>query len=352
MSLLEKIGLQLFHQFEPERAHRLSLKALNMGLAPTPGPVTSPRLQCNLAGMPLPNPVGLAAGYDKNAECLAPLSRAGFGFLEVGAATPLPQYGNPKPRLFRLSPDRAVINRFGFNNEGIAEIAARLSVTKTDIPRGLNLGANKESADRAKDYCRVLQHAAPHIDFATLNISSPNTENLRDLQGKDALEELLGQVCDTNDDLEAPLPLFLKIAPDLSEAEISDIAALALSYDLDGIITTNTTLDRPDMIDLDSEQAGGLSGVPLFEKSTRVLAQMHLATSGRIPLIGVGGISNARDAFSKICAGATAVQLYSAMVFHGLSLIPKIARELDVLLEENGFGSVDDAVGIHVDDWA
>ncbi|MGV6840682.1 MAG: quinone-dependent dihydroorotate dehydrogenase [Planktomarina sp.] len=351
MTFAEKIALGIFHQMDPELAHKLSLAALRIGLTPAPGAVTSDRLKVNLAGMDLPNPIGLAAGYDKNAQALQPLSNAGFGFLEVGAATPKPQPGNPKPRLFRLKKDRAVINRFGFNNDGVHVISVRLSMAPTPIPRGLNLGANKDSADRASDYGKVLAMAGPHVDFATVNVSSPNTEKLRDLQGKAALEDLLGQVNAANDTLQTPLPIFLKIAPDLNDGDIQDIANVAKNAGLAGIIATNTTLDRDGLSDNQASEKGGLSGAPLFEKSTRVLAKLSAATNGEIPLIGVGGISKPEDVLAKIEAGACAVQVYSAMVYQGLSLIPDLAHGLDHLLEAKGYTNVMDAVGKGREAW-
>ena len=352
MSLREKLGLKLLHQFDPERAHGLSIQALKLGLVPLHGgPVHTPRLETSLGGMTLRNPVGLAAGYDKNAEALAPMAQAGFGFLEVGAATPRPQPGNPKPRLFRLTEDQAVINRFGFNNQGIKQIADRLAKTPTAIPRGLNLGANKDSADRANDFGQVLTQAAAHIDFATVNISSPNTEKLRDLQGKAALEDLLGRVNTANENLTNPLPIFLKIAPDLTDAEIQDIADLARAAGLAAIICTNTTLDRNGLASGQRQETGGLSGLPLFEKSTRILAKMRQATRGEIDLVGVGGIGSARDAYVKITAGACAVQIYSAMVYQGLSLVPRIANDLNQLLAENGYERLNQAIGTATQDW-
>ena len=352
MITLEDIGLKFLHYFDPERAHGLSIQALNLGLAPLHGgPVTSPRLATSIGSIALANPVGLAAGYDKNAQALSPLSKAGFSFLEVGAATPLPQAGNPKPRLFRLLQDHAVINRFGFNNQGIEAIARRLAQTSTSIPRGLNLGANKDSADRANDFGDVLNVAAPYIDFATVNISSPNTEKLRDLQGKAALEDLLGRIKVTNAKLARPIPIFLKIAPDLTDAEIQDIADLALASGLSAIICTNTTLDRDGLHSSDRDQKGGLSGRPLFEKSTRVLAKMRVATANKIDLVGVGGISSAEDAYAKIHAGACAVQLYSAMIYHGLSLVPKIALGMDHLLANDGFDQLGQAIGVTTESW-
>lgn len=351
MRALEKAGLKLLHRCDPETAHGLALKALRLGAVPLPGPVTSPRLRTEIAGLTLPNPVGLAAGFDKNAQALLPLSRAGFGFLEVGAVTPRAQPGNPKPRLFRLDKDRAVINRFGFNNLGMEAAARRLSTRPQGAVIGLNLGANKNSADRAEDFARVLAHCARFLDFATVNVSSPNTENLRDLQGAAALRALLNGVIEARDWLPDPIPVFLKIAPDLSDNELSGIADVASTCGIDAIIATNTTLSRDGLQSPARNEAGGLSGAPLFEQSTRTLARLSHLTNGEIPLIGVGGISTAEDAYAKIRAGASAVQLYSALVYQGLSLTSDIARGLDGLLTRDGFNTVADAVATRRQDW-
>ncbi len=351
MNLIERLGIKALHRLDPERAHALSLKALASGLVPLPGPVTTPRLQTTIAGLHLPNPVGLAAGFDKNATALAPLSRAGFGFIEVGAATPRPQPGNPKPRLFRLTEDAAVINRFGFNNDGMEAIGARLAKRPTDAIIGLNLGANKDSEDRAADFATVLAHCAPHLDFATVNVSSPNTEKLRDLQGKEALTALLNGVMDTRANLARPIPVFLKIAPDLNEQELAEIAEVAADTGIDAIIATNTTLSRDGLTSPHRNETGGLSGAPLFEASTRILAQLSALTDGKIPLIGVGGIGSAEQAYAKICAGACAVQLYSAMVYQGLSLVTKITKGLGELLANDGHANIADAVGSKRKDW-
>ncbi|MFT5868907.1 MAG: dihydroorotate dehydrogenase [Paracoccaceae bacterium] len=349
--MLEKMGMAVMRQLDPEWAHNLALAALNGGLASLPGAITSARLQTQLAGMTLPNPLGLAAGFDKNADALGPLSRAGFGFLEVGATTPRAQPGNPKPRLFRLTADQAAINRFGFNNDGMAAMAARLTRRPTDTVIGLNLGANKDSTDKAADFAQVLAHCGGLVDFATVNVSSPNTEKLRDLQGKAALAGLLAGVMAARNALERPIPVFLKIAPDLSIHELADIADVALAAGVSGIIATNTTLDRTNLNSADATQAGGLSGAPLFERSTRVLAQLSQLTDGQLPLIGVGGVSSPEQAFAKITAGASAVQLYTGLVFGGLSLVGRIVTGLDQLLEQHGFANVADAVGTDRDRW-
>jgi len=351
MSLLESLGLAALRRIDPETAHGLAIRALTSGLMPLPGPVTSTRLKTTLAGIDLPNPVGLAAGFDKNGDALAQLARAGFGFVEVGATTPRPQPGNPRPRLFRLTEDRAAINRFGFNNQGMEAMEKRLAARPRDAVIGLNLGANKDSADRAEDFARVLAHCGRHLDFATVNVSSPNTEKLRDLQGAAALAALLAGVMEARAWLPRPIPVFLKIAPDLTPSELSEIADVARQSGIDAIIATNTTLDRTGLASTHRDEKGGLSGAPLFEKSTRVLAQLSQLTDGQIPLIGVGGISSAEQAYQKIRAGASAVQLYTALVYHGLSLVPQIANGLDALLARDGFASVAEAVGTGRADW-
>lgn len=349
MRLLEQIGLAGLRRIDPETAHGLALRALNAGVGPRGGAFTSARLACNIAGLQMPNPVGLAAGFDKNASALHALSHTGFGFLEVGAATPRPQPGNPRPRLFRLTTDQAAINRFGFNNNGMQAIADALAQRPTGGIIGLNLGANKDSTDRAADFATVLACCGPHIDFATVNVSSPNTEKLRDLQGKTALAALLAGVMDTNAGLARPLPIFLKIAPDLTPDEIADLAEVANASGIAGIIATNTTLDRSGLKSASRGEMGGLSGQPLFEKSTRVLA--FLSTLTHLPLIGVGGIGSADQAYQKIRAGASAVQLYTALVYGGLSLVDDITRGLDKLLARDGFTSLAQAVGTGRADW-
>ena len=348
MKIVEKIGLQALRMFDPETAHGLSIQALNAGLGPKAGPFSSPRLRTNVAGLDLPNPVGLAAGFDKNATALHALSDTGFGFLEVGAVTPRPQEGNAKPRLFRLTKDQASINRFGFNNQGMEVIAARLSARPKGVI-GLNLGANKDSDDRASDFAKVLTHCGAFLDFATVNVSSPNTEKLRDLQGKEALAALLAGVMEANAALAKPLPIFLKIAPDLDETALDDVATVADASGISGIIATNTTLDRVGLHGKYATETGGLAGQPLFEKSTKVLAQLSTRTS--LPIIGVGGVGSAEQAYAKIRAGASAVQLYTALVFGGISLPDEIARGLDVLLAMDGFENLADAVGTGRSDY-
>ncbi|WP_410217863.1 quinone-dependent dihydroorotate dehydrogenase [Paracoccus sp. (in: a-proteobacteria)] len=351
MSLFEKMGLTTLHRLDPERAHDLSIRALEKGLVPLHGkPVSSDRLKTSVAGIVLPNPIGLAAGYDKNGRVIAPLMRSGFGFIEIGAATPRAQAGNPKPRLFRLTPQQAIINRFGFNNEGAETIGRRLADRPAGVPVGLNLGANKDSADRADDFSRVLKTAGATADFVTVNVSSPNTEKLRDLQGADALAALLDRVISTRDGMARRIPVFVKIAPDLTDAEIGQIAAVTREAKLDGIIATNTTLSRDGAAGPHAAEAGGLSGRPLFQRSTRVLALLYRETGGSIPLIGVGGISGPDDVWEKLRAGATAVQLYSAMIFQGLSVAPRLAAALDEQLARQHI-TLPELTGSGVADW-
>lgn len=335
---------------DPETAHHAALLGLRCGLGPRARADKYPRLRTQLAGLDLPNPIGMAAGFDKNAEAADALIAAGFGFVECGTVTPLAQAGNPRPRIFRLSEDRAVINRLGFNNKGLGPFADRLAARagRKGIV-GANVGANKDSADRPGDYVRCMGQVWKHAAYVTANISSPNTPGLRGLQERGALEDLLGRIAEARAPLEAAhgqRPLFLKVAPDLDEAAVRDIAELALAYKLDALIVSNTTLQRPPQLTSDHrDEAGGLSGQPLFQISTQVLRLFAQALQGRLPLIGVGGIASGANAFAKIRAGASAVQLYSALVFEGPGLAARIADELDGLLAAEGFDSVAEAVG-------
>jgi len=353
MSLLERAGLAALHRLDPERAHDLSLRALATGLVPLPGrPFTSQRLATSLAGLDLPNPIGLAAGYDKNARVIGPLTRAGFGFVEVGAATPRPQPGNPKPRLFRLTEDRAIINRFGFNNEGADAICARLAGRpRNGVPVGLNIGANKDSTDRAADFAHVASLAAPVADFLTINVSSPNTEKLRDLQGARALSALIRGVLDARDTSGARPPVFVKIAPDLDAEALAELAAVLRDSGIDGAIATNTTLTRNGLASRHASETGGLSGVPLFDLSTQMLARLYRHLGGSLPIIGVGGISSVDQAWAKIEAGASAVQLYSALIYQGFSLADRIARGLDARLAAENI-TLRQLTGSAADRWA
>jgi len=328
---------------DPERAHTLAIVGLKTGLAPLPMPVRSPRLEVEIAGLKLRNPLGLAAGFDKNGEALHPLLAAGFGFVEIGAVTPRPQQGNPKPRLFRLSEDRAVINRFGFNNHGMDAVADRLEKRPRSGILGINLGANKDSEDRAGDFATVLARCGALVDFATVNVSSPNTESLRDLQGMDALRAVLDRTQNANAALSRPVPLFVKIAPDLSAGDLDGIVAASEEANLAGIIATNTTLARDGLKSAHAREGGGLSGRPLFAASTEIIRQLRARTT--LSLVGVGGIETGAQAYEKIRAGAQVVQLYSALVYGGMSLVPKILRDLDAALAADGHDTLAEAVG-------
>jgi dihydroorotate dehydrogenase len=300
------------------------------------------------SGLDFPNPVGLAPGYDKNAEIAANAFALGFGSVELGTVTPKPQAGNPRPRLFRLVEDRAVINRMGFNNDGMEAVAARLADIEPSLrrgPIGINIGANKESEDRIADYVAAIARLGPLADYVTVNISSPNTPGLRALQDKASLDDLLARVIAA-----APSnkPVFLKVAPDLEAADISDIAQSVLEQGVNALIVSNTTISRPPLASRHAQEAGGLSGAPLKALAQQRLVDFRRATGGAIPLIGVGGISSAEDAYARIRGGASLVQLYSALVYEGPMLATKINKGLAILLKRDGFANVADAVGVDV----
>ena len=349
MTDLHGAAVWALRQIEAETAHGLAVRGLKLGLGPVAGAANDPILATSLAGLSLPNPVGLAAGFDKNAEVFAPMLRAGVGFAECGTVTPLAQPGNPRPRMFRLSEDRAVINRLGFNNGGLEPFAARLSRRTGGGVVGANLGANKDSADRIGDYAIGLRRLWGLSDYFTINISSPNTPGLRALQTKAALEELLGRFAEARAELarDRDFPVFLKVAPDLQDPEIVVITEAVARYGLQGVIVGNTTLSRPD--DLRSahrDEAGGLSGAPLEALATRMVRLFRIALRPDLVVIGCGGIASGRGAYDKIRAGAAAVQLYSAMVFEGPGLIVRIRSELAALLRADGFSTVEAAVGV------
>jgi dihydroorotate dehydrogenase len=331
---------------DPEDAHGWAIRGLKLGLGPAGGR-DDPILATSLAGLSLPNPVGLAPGFDKDAEVFGPMLRAGFGFAECGTVTPLPQAGNPRPRLFRLSEDRAVINRMGFNNKGLEAFAGRLARRGSSGAVGANIGANKDSADRIGDYVIGLARLWGLASYFTINISSPNTPGLRALQTKAALEELLGRLAEAADRLPpgGRVPMFLKVAPDLEAGVVETIAEACAGHGLAGIMVSNTTVSRPPLKSRFAGEAGGLSGAPLTELSTRVLGEFAQAAAGRLALVGVGGIGSGADAYAKIRAGACAVQLYSALVFEGPGLVGRIKRDLAQRLRADGFASVDAAVG-------
>jgi len=347
-----RLILPLLRRLAPETAHDLSLLALRCGLGPGAGAPDDPVLATRLWGRAFSNPVGLAAGFDKNAVVARQMLGLGFGFVEVGTVTPRPQAGNPKPRIFRLSADRAAINRIGFANVGQAVAARRLAALRRRVvpgPVGVNLGKNKETVDAAADYAAGAKALAPIADYLVVNVSSPNTPGLRALQGRRELEAIVARVRDALGAVMAaapPPPLLVKIAPDLAPADMADIAALAGAGAVDGLIVSNTTIQRPPgLIDPRRAEAGGLSGRPLFALATQVLAEMYRLTGGRVPLIGVGGISGPRDAYAKIRAGASLVQLYTALVYEGPGLVGRIKKGLAARLRADGFATLAEAVG-------
>jgi len=342
MSLTD-LGAVILRQMDPETAHRLAIRALQVTPLPAPG-ADDPILKTRFAGLEMSNPVGLAAGLDKNGEALDGLSRLGFGAVECGSVTPRAQAGNPKPRLFRLSEDRAIINRMGFNNEGLEPFAARLAHRPKRTPIGANLGANKDTDDKAADYVSGLRRLAGLADYFTINISSPNTPGLRALQGREALDDLLGRIHEARPTDGAPV--FLKIAPDLIGEEIGMIVEASLAHGIDALIVSNTTLERP--LTLKSAfagQAGGLSGAPLKRFAQKALEAAAEAAGGRLPLIAVGGIESGADAWARIRAGASAVQVYSALIYEGPGLVGAIKRDLAARLRADGFAALSDAVG-------
>jgi dihydroorotate dehydrogenase len=332
----------------PEVAHRAAIRALQTGVVAADY-FTHPSLASEIAGMTLSNPVGLAAGFDKNAEAFEGALKAGFGFVEVGTITPKAQPGNPQPRMFRLVEHEAVINRLGFNNEGVESAAKRLRMRGKGVVGG-NIGKNKESTDAVADYTSAMRVIYPFVDYITANISSPNTPGLRDLQAGNELSTLVKSLHSLREALiagNAPRkPIFIKIAPDNDEAAFAAIAQVALAEKVDGLIISNTTIDRDDvMTSRHAAETGGLSGKPLFAKSTHALHRMCVLTQGTIPLIGVGGISSAHDAYQKILAGASTVQLYTGLVYQGFGLVETIKRGLVELLARDGFATIKDAVG-------
>jgi len=343
---LYRIIRPLVFRLDAEAAHRTTVAALKLrtGTGFPPEPASTPTLETSVAGLKFPNPIGLAAGFDKDAEVAEQMLNLGFGFVEVGTLTPQPQNGNPKPRLFRLAEDQAVINRMGFNNRGQPDARRRLErrARRRGII-GVNIGANKDSTDRIADYVAGVRELAPVADYLTINISSPNTPGLRQLQDEGALRSLLSAI----EEVRSPggPPIFLKVAPDLGEGEPDQIVRIALQHKVDAIIVSNTTVTRPPLKSRYADEQGGLSGAPLKELALKRLRNFRSASGGEIPLIGVGGIANADDAWERIRAGASLVQLYSAMVYEGPGLARRIARGLADRLEREGIGNISELVG-------
>ncbi len=356
MSLVFDLARPVLRALSPETAHDLTLVGLRLGFGGAKPTVQDPALAQSLWGLSFPNPLGLAAGFDKNALVPDAMLGLGLGFVECGTVTPRPQTGNPRPRIFRLPEDEAVINRLGFNNRGLEAMVRRLKArTAGDGVVGINLGANKDSADKVSDYCRCLEAVYPFAQYVTINVSSPNTPGLRGLQDRPALEALLGSVMEMRARLSADdpaKPVLLKVAPDLAPGQAEDIAEVVLQAGIDGLIVSNTTTARPDTLQGNArEEQGGLSGRPLFEPSTALLARFYRLTEGRVPLVGVGGVDSARSAYAKIQAGASLVQLYTALIYRGPALIDNILRGLSDLLGRDGFPSVMPAIGTRADQW-
>ena len=349
MSLMARIsdaGAAALRRLDPEQAHQLAIKGL--AFAPLPRPSTDdPILRTALAGLDLPNPVGLAAGLDKNGEALSGLSRLGFGFVECGSVTPRAQAGNPQPRLFRLTEDRAIINRMGFNNAGLDAFAARLDRRPSGVVVGANLGANKDTEDKAADYVAGLKRLAGRASYFTVNISSPKTPGLRALQGRAQLDDLLGRIDAARPaTVPARVPVFLKIAPDLIADEIGMIVEASLAHRIDGLIVSNTTLERPDTLrSPQAHETGGLSGAPIRPFAEKALRAAAEAAGGRLPLIAVGGIDSGAEAYARIRLGASAVQIYSALIYEGPGLVARIKRDLATRLRADGFSTLSEAIG-------
>lgn len=346
---LFNLARPLIHRMDAETAHRLTVAALAAAPALKPA-ADDPVLATEAFGLHFPNPVGLAAGFDKNAEAIGGALGLGFGFVEVGGVTPLPQPGNPRPRVFRLTEDEAVINRYGLNSEGMDAVARRLEARRGRGGLvGVNLGANKESADRAADYAVLARRLAPLADFLTINVSSPNTPGLRDLQAESALDDLVARTLVARDEAAAGgkrTPVLVKIAPDLTMPELDGMVAVARKRGIDGMIVSNTTVMRPASLRSAAKaETGGLSGKPLFTASTRILAEAFLRVEGQFPLIGVGGVDSAETAFAKIRAGATLVQFYSAMVFKGPALAKDVKLGLAVQARRAGLTRLTALVG-------
>ena len=334
----------LLYSLDPETAHRLAIAAL--AVAPVALAEPDPRLASSAFGLAFPNPLGMAAGFDKNAEVPDGLLGLGFGFVEVGTLTPLPQPGNQKPRLFRLTRDQALINRLGFNNQGYEAAHARLAARARRGIVGVNIGPNKDAVDRIADYVRGIKTFADVATYLTINVSSPNTPNLRDLQQKTALDELIGRAIEARDSCAVRRPVLLKIAPDVDFHTLDDIVEVARRRGVDGMIVSNTTIARPQgLADPAAQETGGLSGRPLFAPSTRLLAETYLRVEGAFPLIGCGGVDSAAAAYDKIRAGASLVQLYSALIFNGPALIADVLTGLSALIEADGFKTLAEAVG-------
>jgi dihydroorotate dehydrogenase len=352
---VERLGLNVLFRFDPETAHRMAIRGLSLNVLPKAA-APPPTLRTRVLALDFPSPIGLAAGFDKNAEAVDGLLRLGFGFVEVGTVTPLPQPGNPKPRMFRVEADEAIINRLGFNNDGMDAVAARLAARRPGGIVGVNLGANKAAADRIADYVAGVHRFARLASYLVINVSSPNTPGLRSLQDADPFETLLLRVVAARDEAAnggVTTPILVKIAPDLDDGALAAIARIALSSGIDGIVLGNTTLARTGLTDTSQAgEPGGLSGRPLFQRATIMLARLRALVGPGMPLIGVGGVDTAEAALTKLLAGADLVQVYTAMIYRGHNIAARINLRLAELLAERDFASPEDAVGRETDRWA
>ncbi|XP_043267144.1 dihydroorotate dehydrogenase (quinone), mitochondrial isoform X1 [Venturia canescens] len=347
-----EVAMPLARFVDPEKAHNLAVTALKWDLIPRQSNLEDGKLlRTTVWGLKFENPLGMAAGFDKQGEVVKGLTKTGFGFVEIGSVTPKPQFGNPKPRVFRLVNDNAIINRYGFNSEGHEAVWERLKALREDPTFdgiiGVNLGKNKISEDSSEDYIEGIKKFSDVADYLVINVSSPNTAGLRNLQNKKNLEDLLCRVNEARKHMERKPPLLLKLAPDLSKEERKDIVEIVLKTKckVDGLVLSNTTVSRENLVDSKKDETGGLSGAPLTDISTAMISEMYKATKGKIPIIGVGGIFSGQDAYEKIKAGASLIQIYTSYTYHGPPIVSKIKRELIDLLKANGHSSLDDAVG-------
>jgi dihydroorotate dehydrogenase len=340
------MNFKLLHKLDAETAHDMAIWALHNKLVPNLNEDDLPVLATEVFGLKFKNPIGMAAGFDKNARAVDGLFKLGFAAVEVGTVTPKPQYGNPKPRLFRLSQDEAIINRLGFNNKGVEVFLKNISKAKRQGVLGINIGPNKDSTNFYNDYLVLIEKAAPIADYITVNVSSPNTPGLRDLQKKEAMQQLLKDVVDIRNSQKHKPPLLVKIAPDLTDEEIDNITDIALTVGIDGIIATNTTISRPALASSNAKETGGLSGKPVRDMSTEVIRKIYTRSLGKVTLVGVGGVFSAEDAFAKIAAGASLVQVYTGLIYKGPTIVRDIKQGLVKILADKKIASVKDAVGI------
>jgi dihydroorotate dehydrogenase len=352
MNALFGLGQALLHALDPERAHDLAVKSLEFGLYPRAAAPDDPRLAQTVWGLKFRNPIGMAAGFDKDARVFAPLLATGFGFVEIGTLTPKPQKGNPSPRIFRSAADGGIINRLGFNNEGQAAALPRLAGRRNGMV-GVNIGAGRDSEDRIGDYVSGVARMSPVADYLTINISSPNTPRLRGLQAPEALAALLARVQEARASGAKRPPLLVKLAPDIGDADLPEIVRVIQAHGVDGIVVSNTTLSRDGLKDRPfAAESGGLSGRPLFARATRMLARVYKLTEGKLPLIGVGGIDGGAAAVAKIRAGATLLQLYTGLVFEGPRLIGDIKQALLKAMQEAKTESLGSLIGRDAGQWA